>query len=62
MYEVICQNCKATKQSRIKTQICLNCGNVMSVPPLINGEFEKIGDDSVIENKKKSGGKTNGTG
>lgn len=51
-----CPNCGNEKDSKLKAEICPICGNVLQMPPLTGGEFEKV-DETTIIDKKKSGGK-----
>ncbi len=45
MFDLLCPNCGARRQSPRRAAVCLECGNVAKVPPLTDGAFEKVGED-----------------
>lgn len=46
MNHLICPNCGNRQDSIFRAAVCVECGNVAVIPPLTEGEFEKVGEDN----------------
>ena len=51
MNRIICTECGKQRDDPNKAGFCVDCGHLMKMPPLSDGVFENMDEDSVFEDE-----------